>query len=92
MTQVPDEERRGSVASPLMGGHKARCYGVSRIPSGGPSCTPNSTGLVVHLYGLPESEFAHILNTFPLVPDPVKVAAQNAYRDGLCCMNNLAPT
>ena len=28
-----------------------------------------------------ETEFAHILSTFPLVPDPVKVTAQNAYRD-----------
>ncbi len=25
--------------------------------------------------------FVHVLSTFPLVPDPVKVAAQNAYRD-----------
>ncbi len=38
-------------------------------------------GLIAHLYGLTETEFAHILSTFPLVPDPVKVAAQNAYRD-----------
>jgi len=38
-------------------------------------------GLVAHLYGLTEEEFAHILSTFPLVPDPAKVAAQNAYRD-----------
>ena len=38
-------------------------------------------GLVAHLYGLTEEEFAYILTTFPLVADPVKVAAQNAYRD-----------
>ena len=38
-------------------------------------------GLIAHLYGLTEEEFAYILTTFPLVPDPVKVAAQNAYRD-----------
>jgi hypothetical protein len=38
-------------------------------------------GLIAHLYGLTEEEFAYILSTFPLVPDPVKVAAQNAYRD-----------
>jgi len=38
-------------------------------------------GLIAHLYGLTEEEFAHILATFPLVPDPVKVAARNAYRD-----------
>ena len=38
-------------------------------------------GLVAHLYGLTEAEFSHILKTFPLVPDPVRAAAQNAYRD-----------
>ena len=38
-------------------------------------------GLVAHLYGLTEAEFTHILDTFPLVAQPVKVAAHNAYRD-----------
>lgn len=38
-------------------------------------------GLIAHLYGLTEAEFAHILTTFPLVPDPVKLAARNAFRD-----------
>ena len=38
-------------------------------------------GLVAHLYGLSESEFAHVLKAFPLVPEPVKNAAVNAYRD-----------
>jgi hypothetical protein len=38
-------------------------------------------GLIAHLYGLTESEFAHILATFPLVSEPVKLAARNAYRD-----------
>jgi hypothetical protein len=38
-------------------------------------------GLIAHLYGLTEDEFAYILTTFPLVPDPVRLAAQNAYRD-----------
>lgn len=38
-------------------------------------------GLVAHLYGLDEEEFAHILKTFPLVPEPAKVAALNAWRD-----------
>jgi hypothetical protein len=33
------------------------------------------------LYGLTETEFAHILTTFPLVAEAVKVAALNAYRD-----------
>lgn len=37
-------------------------------------------GLVAHLYGLTEAEFAHILKTFPLVPEAVKVDAHNAYR------------
>lgn len=38
-------------------------------------------GIVAHLYELTEEEFAYILTTFPLVADPVKVAARNAYRD-----------
>ena len=38
-------------------------------------------GLIAHLYGLTEIEFSHILATFPLVAEPIKVAAQNAYRD-----------
>ena len=38
-------------------------------------------GLVAHLYGLTDAEFLHILGTFPLVPEPQKVAAYNAYRD-----------
>ncbi|NNM87404.1 MAG: hypothetical protein HKL95_02665, partial [Phycisphaerae bacterium] len=38
-------------------------------------------GLIAHLYGLTEVEFAHILKTFPLVSDPVRVAAHNGYRD-----------
>lgn len=37
-------------------------------------------GLVGHLYGLTEQEFAHILLTFPVVTDPVREAARNAYR------------
>jgi hypothetical protein len=37
-------------------------------------------GLVAHLYGLSEEEFAHILSTFPLVAESVKVDARNAYR------------
>jgi hypothetical protein len=38
-------------------------------------------GLIAHLYGLTEAEFAHVLSAFPLVPEPVKLAALNAYRD-----------
>jgi hypothetical protein len=36
-------------------------------------------GLIAHLYGLTESEFAHILSTFPLVAQGVKDAALAAY-------------
>jgi len=38
-------------------------------------------GIIAHLYGLTEEEFAHILATFPLVSESVKVAALSAYRD-----------
>ncbi len=38
-------------------------------------------GLIAHLYGLTEEEFAHVLTTFPLVPEPVRAAALNAYSD-----------
>lgn len=38
-------------------------------------------GMIAHLYGLTEEEFAHVLSTFPVVADPVKVAARNAFRD-----------
>lgn len=31
--------------------------------------------------GFTEAEFAHILTTHPLVVEPVKVVALNAYRD-----------
>ena len=37
-------------------------------------------GLVAHLYGLTEEEFAYILTTFPLVDQPVKDAVLEAFR------------
>jgi hypothetical protein len=37
-------------------------------------------GMVSHLYDLTEEEFVHILATFPLVAEPVKQAALEAYR------------
>jgi len=37
-------------------------------------------GIVAHLYELTEEEFAHVLSTFPLVGEPVKQAAMEAYR------------
>jgi len=36
-------------------------------------------GLIAHLYGLTEDEFAYILTTFPLVAEDVKQAAREAY-------------
>ncbi len=38
-------------------------------------------GLIAHLYGLTEGEFAYILTTFPLVTENVKLLARNAWRD-----------
>ena len=37
--------------------------------------------MVAHIYGLTEDEFAYVLSTFPLVAEPVKAAALEAYRD-----------
>jgi hypothetical protein len=37
-------------------------------------------GMIAHLYGLTEDEFAYILSTFPLVSEAVKAAALDAYR------------
>jgi hypothetical protein len=38
-------------------------------------------GMIAHLYGLTEAEFAHILSTFPIVADEVKQAALESYRN-----------
>lgn len=38
-------------------------------------------GMIAHIYGLTEAEFAYVLSTFPLVAEPVKAAALNAFRD-----------
>jgi len=38
-------------------------------------------GLVAHLYGLTEDEFAYILTTFPLVEESVKQQTLNTFRD-----------
>ncbi|MDQ1638538.1 MAG: hypothetical protein QOF62_1877 [Pyrinomonadaceae bacterium] len=38
-------------------------------------------GIIGHLYGLTEKEFAYILTTFPLVEQSVKDAALEAYRE-----------
>jgi len=38
-------------------------------------------GIIAHNYSLTEEEFNYVLNTFPIVSQPQKVAALNAYRD-----------
>ncbi|WP_292758787.1 helix-turn-helix domain-containing protein [Nostoc sp. NOS(2021)] len=38
-------------------------------------------GIIAHLYGLTEAEFAYILTTFPIVPEQVKQDALTAYQD-----------
>ena len=40
-------------------------------------------GIIAHIYELTEEEFTYILSTFPIVVQPQKVAAHNAYRDVL---------
>ena len=37
-------------------------------------------GMIAHLYGITETEFTHILSTFPIVPDATKQAALEEYR------------
>ncbi len=53
----------------------------ARDPSERAKLRAEIDGLVAHLYGLTEDEFVHVLNAFPLVAEPVKEAARNAYRD-----------
>ncbi|MGM9425033.1 Eco57I restriction-modification methylase domain-containing protein [Hydrogenophaga sp. MI9] len=50
-------------------------------PSGRARLRAELDGLVAHLFGLNEEELAHIFKSFPLVPEPAKVAALNAWRD-----------
>ncbi|MCY4061896.1 MAG: Eco57I restriction-modification methylase domain-containing protein [Chloroflexi bacterium] len=50
-------------------------------PAGRAKLRAELDGIIAHIYGLTEDEFAYVLSTFPLVADPVKVAALNAYRD-----------
>ncbi|MBF2007522.1 MAG: hypothetical protein IGS49_19205 [Chlorogloeopsis fritschii C42_A2020_084] len=45
-------------------------------------------GMIAHLYGLTEEEFAYILTTFPLVPEQVKQDALEAYRTFAIASNN----
>ena len=74
-------QRAGSPhPSPLPAGEGTSQYGATD-PTERTQHRAELDGLVAHLYGLTEAEFVHILGTFPLVAQPVKVAAQNAYRD-----------
>lgn len=66
--------------SPSTGSGRTAVYGATD-PAERARLRAELDGLVARLYGLSESEFAHILTTFPLVPEPVKIAALNAYRD-----------
>ena len=50
-------------------------------PSGRARLRAELDGLVAHLFGLNEEQLFHILKSFPLVPEPAKVAALNALRD-----------
>jgi hypothetical protein len=61
-------------------GLRSHRYGISDLAERA-NLRAELDGLVAHLYGLTEAEFAHVLSTFPLVPEPVKIAALNAYRD-----------
>ena len=54
-----------------LGSHKS---GVT-APAARAQLRAELDGLIAHLYSLTEAEFAHILTTFPLVPQPVKDAA-----------------
>jgi hypothetical protein len=38
--------------------------------------------IIAYLYGLTEEEFAHILGTFPIVPEEVKDATMKEFRRG----------
>ncbi|HOG42816.1 MAG TPA: hypothetical protein PK560_01890, partial [bacterium] len=38
-------------------------------------------GIIGNIYGLTEEEFVHVLSTFPIVGDDIKLAAHNAFRN-----------
>ena len=50
-------------------------------PAGRAKPRADLDGIIAHIYGLSEDEFAYVLSTFPLVADAVKAAALAAYRD-----------
>ena len=69
-----------STSSGRTGNAERAVYGVTD-PAERAKLRAELDGLVAHLYGLTETEFAHILVTFPLVPQDVRDAALVAYRD-----------
>ncbi len=50
-------------------------------PAGRAKLRAELDGIIAHIYGLTAAEFAYVLTTFPLVAEPVKVEALEAYRD-----------
>jgi len=74
MCTTSDFERLAKAAG--MGSHRA---GVTD-PEARSRLRAEIDGLVAHLYGLTEGEFVDILRTFPIVAEPARVAAHNAYR------------
>ena len=61
-------------------GGEGNTYGVTNEIERG-KLRAELDGIIAHIYGLTEIEFQYILTTFPIVPDPVKLNALNAYRD-----------
>ena len=60
-----------------MGSHRK---GVTD-PAGRAKLRAELDGIIAHIYGLTEDEFAYVLSAFPLVAEPVRAAALAAYRD-----------
>jgi len=69
------------LAKEIFGGRQASAAVGATDPVERAQLRAELDGLIAHLYSLTEDEFAYILTTFPLVPDPVKIAAHNAYRN-----------
>lgn len=70
-------KRNLSAAEIGLGSH---CNGVTG-PTGRAKLRAEMDGMIAHIYWLTEEEFRYVLNAFPLVAEPVKVAALVAYRD-----------
>ncbi len=68
---LPKGEGTGHLPLPAEEGTKPQ-YGTTD-PTERAKLRAELDGLVAHLYGLSEAEFAHILGTFPLVANAVKV-------------------